>query len=340
MLQRGCSAVARGSAINAWVFGGAQYLASSLRNRPRRGRWPARRSALCLTADSIFPALVLECRFPAAVLFPAVRLVLAGRGQGGISRPGSVLSEYETEVHSPSMTMRLPSVIALKDYIPAARQPAFTRFNVFLRDAFQCQYCGDRYPTHDLTFDHVIPRSRGGRTTWENVVTACGHCNLRKGNKLPREMPHAPALRAAAAHDLGTAGERPGLPAELPARELAGLPVLGQRTGELRHGSLAPAIEFVVLAGGASPRPTLEEPRPYRPTEDNASRPREHSGIRLVEVGEVRVRGNGGRALVTSRPFTLERIQERALLTPKPAPASAGTRRSPPRRRAPACSGP
>ena len=55
---------------------------------------------------------------------------------------------------------------------------------VFLRDRFSCQYCGTR---DDLTFDHVIPRSRGGRTTWENVVTACGGCNLRKGNRLPRE---------------------------------------------------------------------------------------------------------------------------------------------------------
>jgi 5-methylcytosine-specific restriction endonuclease McrA len=75
----------------------------------------------------------------------------------------------------------------LKDYIPSARRPAFTRFNVFLRDAFHCQYCGDRRPTPDLTFDHVIPRSRGGRTTWENVVTACGFCNLRKGSRLPKE---------------------------------------------------------------------------------------------------------------------------------------------------------
>jgi 5-methylcytosine-specific restriction endonuclease McrA len=99
----------------------------------------------------------------------------------------SVLSEYETEVHSPSITLRLPSVIALKDYIPSARRPAFTRFNVFLRDGFVCQYCASRCPAHDLTFDHVVPRSRGGRTTWENVVTACGDCNLRKGSRLPRE---------------------------------------------------------------------------------------------------------------------------------------------------------
>jgi 5-methylcytosine-specific restriction endonuclease McrA len=83
--------------------------------------------------------------------------------------------------------MRLPSVIALKDYVPSARRPAFTRFNVFLRDSFCCQYCGKPFPTHDLTFDHVIPRSRGGRTSWTNVVTACSCCNLRKGSDMPRE---------------------------------------------------------------------------------------------------------------------------------------------------------
>jgi 5-methylcytosine-specific restriction endonuclease McrA len=76
-------------------------------------------------------------------------------------------------------------VVSLKEYVKPARHPAFTRFNVFLRDKFQCQYCGSR---DDLTFDHVIPRSKGGRTTWENVVAACAPCNLRKANRLPREI--------------------------------------------------------------------------------------------------------------------------------------------------------
>jgi len=88
---------------------------------------------------------------------------------------------------SPSIEMRLPSVIALKEYVQAARNPAFTRFNVFLRDRFSCQYCGEPYPSHDLTFDHVVPRSRGGRTVWANVVTACSYCNLLKGNRLPQQ---------------------------------------------------------------------------------------------------------------------------------------------------------
>ncbi|MCX7933485.1 MAG: HNH endonuclease [Rhodovarius sp.] len=104
----------------------------------------------------------------------------------------SVLSEYEAEVRSPSQAIRLPSVIALREYIPAARRPAFTRFNVFLRDKFECQYCGRGFPAQDLTFDHVIPRSRGGRTTWSNVVAACAPCNLKKGNRLPRECQMEP----------------------------------------------------------------------------------------------------------------------------------------------------
>ena len=78
--------------------------------------------------------------------------------------------------------MKLPSVVSLKTYIRPSRRPAFTRFNVFLRDEFECQYCGD---PNDLTFDHVVPRSKGGRTTWENVVTACSPCNLTKGGRMP-----------------------------------------------------------------------------------------------------------------------------------------------------------
>jgi 5-methylcytosine-specific restriction endonuclease McrA len=97
----------------------------------------------------------------------------------------NIIAHYDRSVRSPRCEMRLPSVISLKEYIPRARRPAFTRFNVFLRDVFACQYCGERLPTHELTFDHIVPRSRGGKTTWENVVTACAECNLRKGNRMP-----------------------------------------------------------------------------------------------------------------------------------------------------------
>ena len=111
----------------------------------------------------------------------------------------NIVSEYDKTVRSPSFEMRLPSVVSLKTYVKPTRHPAFTRFNVFLRDRFSCQYCGDR---EDLTFDHVVPRSKGGHTTWENVVAACSPCNLRKGDRLPREVdmwplqkPYAPTLQ-------------------------------------------------------------------------------------------------------------------------------------------------
>jgi len=98
-----------------------------------------------------------------------------------------VVANYDRAVHSPSCEFQVPSVIALRQYVPLARRPAFTRFNVFLRDGFLCQYCNGRRPVEELTFDHVLPRSRGGRTTWSNVVTACSACNLSKGNRLLTE---------------------------------------------------------------------------------------------------------------------------------------------------------
>lgn len=91
--------------------------------------------------------------------------------------------------------MRLPSVIALKEYVQPRVRPAFTRFNVFLRDKWTCQYCGQRHKTHELTFDHLIPKSRGGTTTWENILAACQHCNLLKGNYLPEECGMFPLRR-------------------------------------------------------------------------------------------------------------------------------------------------
>jgi 5-methylcytosine-specific restriction endonuclease McrA len=140
-----------------------------------------------LVALNSYPALVLNADFRPLSYFPlslwpwqeAIKAVVAERV--------NVISEYDTVVHSPRARMALPSVISLKEYIPATRRPAFTRFNLFLRDRFTCQYCGHTLPAHDLTFDHVVPRSRGGRTTWTNVVAACGPCNLKKGSRIPRE---------------------------------------------------------------------------------------------------------------------------------------------------------
>ena len=103
--------------------------------------------------------------------------------------PALVLNaDYRPLSYFPLSTWSWQETIkALKQYIPQNRRPPFTRFNVFLRDRFTCQYCALDFSAQDLTFDHVIPRSRGGRTSWTNVVTACTCCNLTKGNRLPAE---------------------------------------------------------------------------------------------------------------------------------------------------------
>jgi 5-methylcytosine-specific restriction endonuclease McrA len=98
-----------------------------------------------------------------------------------------LVANYDVHARSPSRAMPVPSVVALKRYKRLEGFPAFTRYNIYLRDAFSCQYCGHKFPTEDLTFDHVIPRSRNGKTSWENVVAACAPCNSHKANRTPRE---------------------------------------------------------------------------------------------------------------------------------------------------------
>ena len=127
------------------------------------------------------PALVLNADFRPLSYYPlslwcwqdAVKSVFLDRV--------SIVSNYKRKVRSPSFEMNLPSVIALKSFIKPSENPNFTRVNVFLRDRFTCQYCGDK---KELTFDHLLPRSRGGKTNWDNVVTACSSCNVKKGGRL------------------------------------------------------------------------------------------------------------------------------------------------------------
>ena len=126
------------------------------------------------------PALVLNADYRPLSYYPLSLWCWQDAIKAAFLDRVSIVAEYETEVHSPSIAMKLPSVVVLRDYVRPARYPAFTRFNLFLRDEFSCQYCGAK---GEMTFDHVVPRSRGGRTTWENVVAACSKCNLRKGSK-------------------------------------------------------------------------------------------------------------------------------------------------------------
>ena len=141
------------------------------------------------------PALVLNADFRPLSYFPLSLWSWQDSLKAVFLDRVDVVAEYETTVRSPTFEMKLPSVIALRQYVNHARSPAFTRFNVFLRDAFSCQYCGDTNRDM-LTFDHVIPRSRGGKTTWGNIVAACSPCNLKKGGRMPAQAKmhpyHAP----------------------------------------------------------------------------------------------------------------------------------------------------
>jgi len=138
------------------------------------------------------PALVLNADFRPLSYYPLSLWPWQDVVKAVFLERVDVIAEYDYLVRSPSFEMRLPSVIALREFIRQDRPPAFTRFNLFLRDGFACVYCGIG---EDLTFDHVIPRSKGGRTTWQNIVTACSSCNLRKGGRMPAQAKMFPAKR-------------------------------------------------------------------------------------------------------------------------------------------------
>lgn len=99
-------------------------------------------------------------------------------------------------ISTPSRKIRIPDVIQLLTFEKMPRQDVkFSRGNIYLRDGNRCQYCGRKFSTSELSLDHVIPLSRGGKSTWENVVCACLPCNVRKGNKLLAESGIHPIRR-------------------------------------------------------------------------------------------------------------------------------------------------
>ncbi|PTX52604.1 5-methylcytosine-specific restriction endonuclease McrA [Gemmobacter caeni] len=144
-----------------------------------------------------YPALVLNADFSPVRIHPlstwgferVLRAVLKDRVV--------VLEEHDAELRSANLTYRPPSVIALRRYVRPQSAVPFNRMNIFLRDGFRCQYCGDQFDTRNLTFDHVIPRSRGGGTNFENIVSACAPCNSRKGSEpmRPLRQPRTPTPR-------------------------------------------------------------------------------------------------------------------------------------------------
>lgn len=99
-----------------------------------------------------------------------------------------VVEEYDGFVRSPTLVIKIPAVVRLLRVFKRFRKPVkFSRVNIYGRDDYTCQYCGNKKRLADLTYDHVVPRAQGGKTTWMNIVTACQTCNLKKGDRTPEQ---------------------------------------------------------------------------------------------------------------------------------------------------------
>jgi 5-methylcytosine-specific restriction endonuclease McrA len=153
------------------------------------------------------PALVLNADYRPLSYYPLSLWSWQDAIKAAYMDRVDIVAEYDAYVSSPTTRIKIPSVVVLKDYVKPQKRVAFTRFNLFLRDEFRCQYCGSK---GDLTFDHVVPRASGGITSWENVVAACSPCNLKKGAKALhrsglslRKPPRRPSV-----HELQSAGRR------------------------------------------------------------------------------------------------------------------------------------
>lgn len=129
------------------------------------------------------PALLLNATYePLSIVSwkKAITLLILGKAE--------MLAAQADEIHSATQTFKLPSVLRLVRRVSVPRHVVqFSRENVYRRDAYCCQYCGKHFMKDKLTFDHVLPRSRGGRATWANIVASCQRCNLAKGNRTPEE---------------------------------------------------------------------------------------------------------------------------------------------------------
>lgn len=107
----------------------------------------------------------------------------------------AVLDSYDREIRSVTTSMKIPSVIVLRDFKKIKHSPRYSKFNVKLRDSFVCQYCGGKRSNRSLTVDHVLARAHGGKTTWQNSVAACRPCNANKRDRkdiVPKEKPKKP----------------------------------------------------------------------------------------------------------------------------------------------------
>lgn len=105
-----------------------------------------------------------------------------------VTGKADVVVDYENiPIRSEKLTFKLPSIMKLRKFFRRNTQVQFSRYNIFYRDDWKCQYCGTQCKSSDLTFDHVVPKSQGGKKTWENIVAACFTCNHSKRDRTPKQ---------------------------------------------------------------------------------------------------------------------------------------------------------
>lgn len=99
-----------------------------------------------------------------------------------------VVKEYDRDIRSAKQSWKLPAVIRfVKKFFRPRKMVKFSKQNVFARDRWRCQYCGKKFSPSELTYEHVVPKSKGGKTDWDNIATSCIPCNTRKGSNTPQE---------------------------------------------------------------------------------------------------------------------------------------------------------
>jgi 5-methylcytosine-specific restriction endonuclease McrA len=99
-----------------------------------------------------------------------------------------VIEEYDRNVKTTSLVIKIPAVVRLLEAFRRHKKPVkFSRINIYGRDKYTCQYCGTKKPIGELTYDHVVPRSKGGKTEWTNIATCCSDCNRKKANRTPTQ---------------------------------------------------------------------------------------------------------------------------------------------------------
>ena len=136
------------------------------------------------------PALLLNATYEPIKIISwkkAITLLFLGKVE--------MLERHDRDIRTLHRSYALPSVVRLQRRVRVPRRPVqFSRHNIYRRDDYTCQYCARVFAPQQLTFDHIMPRSRGGDKSWVNIVTACQRCNRFKGNRTPEEA-NMPLLR-------------------------------------------------------------------------------------------------------------------------------------------------